>query len=173
MKCVGKLENINRDMQGNYLVTFKTNSSRAIEQLSDISTNDYLDIEVDEVKTTRTMQQNKYMWALIHEIDKAINGYRANNPMQIYIQALIETGAKYEYIVCQDKAKVGLLREFRAVELIKPYDKSKGTNVYRVFYGSSTFDTKEMGDLIDYLIDKAISLGLDGQYWKGIFEEVV
>lgn len=172
MKCVGKLENINRDMQGNYLVTFKTNSARAVEQLAEISTEDYLDIVADKVKANRTMQQNKYMWALIHEIDKVVNGYRANDPMQIYIQALIETGAKYEYIACQDKAKIGLLKEFRAVQLIKPYDKAKGTNVYRVFYGSSTFDTKEMGDLIDYLIDKAVELGLDGQYWRGIFKEV-
>ena len=51
-------------------------------------------LEIKELKSTRTNQQNRFMWALIHEIAKQ----QEMDDMEVYIQALEESNAKYEYV---------------------------------------------------------------------------
>lgn len=172
IKCIGSLKNISRDMKGSYLITIETNSARAVNALADISIDESLDIKINKLKNKRSLEQNKKLWALINEIDKEMNGYRSSNSMQIYIDGLITTAAKVDYIVCKEDAAKELKKVFRAVELIGVYDLEKELYTYRCIYGSSSFNTKEMSNLIDYYLDLASMLGLDKQYWEEVFKEL-
>ena len=66
-----------------------------IPKLLDLDGNEEYLIELKKPKDKRTLQQNKYMWKLIHEIAKR----QMQDDMDIYINALEESNAKYEYLM--------------------------------------------------------------------------
>ena len=53
--------------------------------------------EIKEVKSKRSLQQNKYMWALIHELSHHEN--MNNTEVEIYTLALEEANSKYIYLL--------------------------------------------------------------------------
>ena len=125
-------------------------------------------IEIKEVKSKRTIQQNRYMWLLLHEIDVAMNG-RATDEMDAYIMCLERANAKFDYIGCLPEAEQALRENFRAIKFIKKIDlNGKEGNMYKVFIGSSKMDVKEMNQLIDTILDVAEQLGIETSYWKEV-----
>lgn len=128
-------------------------------------------VEIKEVKSARSLQQNKYLWALLAEIDKELNGERSNDEWSIYIQALERAGAKYEYIGALPEAEDMIKKNFRAIKFIKKIDlNGVEGNMYKCFIGSSKMDVKEMGMLIDTVLDMAMELGIETDYWKEVLK---
>ncbi len=144
-------------------VTFRVYGQGYYQQLKHIEVDDKLSIDVEKAKGRRTLEQNRKMWALINDIDKATNGYLSNDPMGIYINALREAGAKHVTVIAMTEAEKDLKKVFRAVEFLQPVEGDKA--VYRCYPGSSTFTTKEMSDLIEVLLNMAADAGLNVGYW--------
>lgn len=127
--------------------------------LPDVKTNEYYRLEISDYKSSRSLDQNSMLWGIIQSISKETD----NEPMDIYISALEKANAKYEWIAGLESIEDELKKCFRAV---KPYgtvttENGKELIRYKVFYGSSKFDTAEMKKLIDYVIDIAIELGVE------------
>ncbi len=127
-------------------------------------------IQFEEVKSKRSIEQNKLMWKLIHDISQAINGSLANDEddWEIYLQALEKAGAKYEYIACLPEGEKILKEQFRAVKFMNSFEhKGKTFNQYKVYYGSSKFNSSEMNTLINTIMDMAAECGVDTTYYEG------
>ena len=123
-------------------------------------------IEIKELKSSRSIQQNKYMWALIHEISEV----QEMDEMEVYIQALEECNAKYEYVLAQEEAEDKLKKSFRAVKIIRPQDyKGKQFYVYKCFLGSSKFTVTEMKQLIDVIVSWCGELNISTDYYDSIY----
>ncbi|WP_050636152.1 recombination protein NinB [Candidatus Stoquefichus sp. SB1] len=75
-------------------------------------------IDIAEYRSKRSLEQNSYMWALLTEIDKKINGGKANNPVEIYIQCLERAHAKSNFYLCVEDGLDMLKRQFRATREI-------------------------------------------------------
>lgn len=117
-------------------------------------------LELKEVRSKRTLQQNKYMWALIHKI--ANHESMQMNEVEIYTSALEEANAKYIYLLGVSEAEGELRKNFRAVKVVRPtYENGKEYIVYKCFVGSSKLDTKEMKKLLDIIIAWAEELGIE------------
>lgn len=119
-------------------------------------------IEFKEAKSSRTLQQNAYLWAIIHDISVNRNGDRAtdDDDMAVYVELLEKANAKFEYIACLPEADRLIRQQFRAVRLLNQFEhKGKTFNQYKVFVGSSKFDTAEMAKLIDMALDTAMMEG--------------
>lgn len=119
-------------------------------------------IEFKEAKSSRTLQQNAYLWAIIHDISVNRNGDRAtdDDDMTVYVELLEKANAKFEYIACLPEADRLIRQQFRAVRLLNQFEhKGKVFNQYKVFVGSSKFDTAEMAKLIDMALDVAMMEG--------------
>jgi len=117
-------------------------------------------LELKEVRSKRTLQQNKYMWALIHRI--ADHESMQMNEIEIYTSALEEANAKYIYLLGIAEAENELRKNFRAVKVVRPtYENGKEYIVYKCFVGSSKLDTKEMKKLLDIIIGWAEELGIE------------
>lgn len=144
-------------------VTFRVYGQGYYQQLKHINEEEKLSVSVEKASGRRTLEQNRKMWALIHDIDKAVNGYLSNDPMGIYINALREAGAKSVMVIALTEAEKDLQKVFRAVEFMQPVEGDKA--VYRCYPGSSTFTTKEMSDLIEVLLNMAADAGLNVGYW--------
>ena len=129
----------------------------------------YYRIRLDEVKSKRSIEQNSYLWALIHDISEARNTTRATNQddWEIYLEALERAQAKFEYIAVREEAIPMLKQAFRAVKELNTFTTEKGKDMVqcKVFYGSSKMDAKEMAKLLDTVIDMAQQEGVEMRYY--------
>lgn len=117
-------------------------------------------LELKEVKSKRTLQQNKYMWALIHSI--AHHESMNQNEIEIYSLALEEANSKYIYLMGTPEAEDELRKNFRAVRVVRPtVENGKEFIVYKCFIGTSKMDTKEMKKVLDIIIAWAEELGIE------------
>ncbi len=106
-------------------------------------------VDLKPYRSCRSLEQNSKLWATIQELAN-ITG---NDSMDIYIAALENADAKYEWIAALESAEDDLKRVFRA---IKPYGvltTENGTQLirYKCWIGSSKYNTEEMCKLIDFV----------------------
>lgn len=120
-----------------------------------------LTVEVKVKRNARSNNANSYCWALCTEIAKVIRSSKE----EVYRQAIKSIGAFTPNLLRED-----------AVERYTEHWESHGTGwvvenmggsrypgyvVLACYHGSSAYDTKEMSQLIDWLIDEAKNLGID------------
>ena len=150
MKINTKLKNITINDFGNLDLTFEVtelNNKIACEELKKV---DYV-IDIKERKSIRSINQNNFFWKIISEISFKIG----IDDISLYIQLLEMCNCKY--LICQINVsdEKSLKRQFRATKLLEYLDLERTKAVYKVYYGSSTFNTKEMNELIDCALDYA------------------
>lgn len=113
--------------------------------------------EVKEKKTTRSLQQNKMLWELIHKIAKQQN----QDDMEVYCTLLERADALSDYIITATEMEEALRKTFRGVSFIrKQFVNNKECNIYKVYLGSSKMNTKEMTELLDITIQLCSELGI-------------
>lgn len=121
-------------------------------------------LALTKVKSKRTLEQNALMWATIHEIAVAENGENAttDDEWEIYLQCLLQAGAKNEVVVVRQEALPMLAETFRAYKELGTIESPNGWQMaqVRVFYGSSKMDAGEMAKLLDVVIDRAYQNGI-------------
>lgn len=166
MKLIGTFENYFFDKDKNMILQFKIENGFYQEQAKLLESKDY-GIEIREVKSKRSLQQNNYMWALIREIAEAMG---ESDEMNVYCQALAKANVKFAYILTEPKVKLDDLRmNFRAVQLVNQIEvNGKEANQFKVFIGSSRFSSEEMSRLIDSLLAMASELGLEVEFWRKV-----
>lgn len=172
MKLTAKFNRKLSDDDGNAEVSFTVENFIQKQRLSELEKDKLYSLEIKEIKSKRSISQNKYMWALLSEIDRAING-RETDVMDIYIMALEMAQAKYTYIGALEETESELRKSFRAVKKIKPIDlNGKDGYMYKCFIGSSKMNVKEMNELIDTVLDMAAKAGIDTEadYWKAVLK---
>lgn len=143
-------------------------------KLAQIAVNEFkgkeIEITLKENKSQRSIEQNSMLWAIIENISLKLNGNRADeNLWKIYSDILVASNIKRELVAVLPEAVKILERTFRAViptgQKIKSMNEKTGKEAELitvwVYLGSSTFNTKEMTELIDHAIDYAIKVGAD------------
>lgn len=131
---------------GNLEITFAIsdyNSKANTEELE----KELYSLEIKKPRSKRSLNQNAYLWALIHELALKMD----EDDLDVYIKLLNESKAKYEVLKVLSEAENDLKKCFRVVKLIK-YDVNKDYAYFQCYYGSSTFTTDEMNKLIDTAI---------------------
>lgn len=120
-----------------------------------------LDIEIKKHRRRRSLDANAYAWVLIDKIASAMR----ISKVQVYRDAIRDIGGVSEVVCMQDEAVERFCRSWEAnglgcqTETI-PSKISGCTNVI-VYFGSSTYDTRQMSTLIDRLIQDAKALGIE------------
>ena len=169
MRLIAEYDRTSYDAEGNAILSLKVPRYQHKQLLAQLDQSAPLAVEINRYKSKRSTEQNRYMWALLSEIDKVRSGNRSNTEWDIYIEALERTGAKYEYIACLIEAEDMLRQSFRAIKYIKPFEGGKGDmGVYKCYYGSSKMTTAEMSQLIETILDMAAEAGIDTAYWEGV-----
>ena len=107
-----------QDQDGVGYITFRVDNFGHYKSLEGIVGDDKLSLDIEKARGQRSLDQNRKMWALIRDIDKAVNGHLSNDQMTIYANALRQAGVKSEQIIVDLKAEKELRRLFRAVEFI-------------------------------------------------------
>lgn len=117
------------------------------------------DYELTKAKTRRSLSANAYCWSLCREIAAAVGLTKE----EIYREAVRRVGP-YAQLVMPARAAEDFTRRWRAngtgwnVDLV---DKAPDGILLHAYYGSSTYDTREMSRLLDYLVQDAKALGIE------------
>lgn len=118
-------------------------------------------IKITKYRKRRSLDANAYCWVLIDKIAHATGVDKTT----VYREAIKEIGGVSD-IVCVKNDAVDKLREgWQAHGLgwqtdVMPSKIEGCTNVV-LYYGSSTYDTKQMAALIDILVQDAQALGIE------------
>lgn len=151
--------------EGDLEITFRVSNWNYKRFCNDLQKIAYT-LDIKQVKSKRSLNQNAYFWALVNEIDEKINGYRKNNH-DLYCQLLEMANVKFEYVQIVADALPMIKDHFRAVKIVK-HKQENGNEclVCKCFYGSSNFDKEEMSRLIDVTLDYAAEVGVDTTFYK-------
>ena len=160
MKFTGKIKDISIDYNNSkpiISVIVNENGDKIINTYKD---EDKLSFEIKKFRQKRSLDANAYLWVLCDEIAKTIRGTKE----EVYQQAVKDVGV-FEFVLLIEKAVDRFIENWNEKGLgwfAEKLDNSKidGCVKVMVYYGSSTYNTKEMSRLIDYIVDEAEGLGI-------------
>ena len=120
------------------------------------------DLEVKEHRQKRSLDANAYAWVLINKISDALR----ITPKEIYRQAILNIGGNCEIIPIKEEAAERFKQIWESQGLGWPCldmgkSKIQGYRNLRAYYGSSTYDTRQMSMLIDNLIQDCKALDIE------------
>ena len=156
MRISGKIVGANIDFKtGKPTVSFEVNERNDFEQMVDeLKDCERLSIEVKPFRPRRSLDSNNYAWALITEIGNVL---RANKE-DIYLLMLKRYG---------QSEIISVLSHIPIHEYVKYCEEAGESKLngklfkhYKVYKGSSEFDTREMSIFIDGVVSEAKELGI-------------
>ena len=149
MKIVAKYQGHLFDNKHRAELRLRIDNMRHCSYLDELDETKEYRVEIKEVKSKRSLEQNKFLWALL----RALEIKTKETAMDWYIHALEETSAKFEYLWATEQTEDSLKKQFRAIQRIKPHRiKESDGWLYKVFIGSSKFNISEMNELLDTVI---------------------
>ena len=110
--------------------------------------------EIKEYKQKRTLSQNSYAWVLINEL---ANKMRISKE-EMYIQLLEDYSQCLMIPVEKGKKPNGYFKYFKYIATTNI--NGKEADYYKVFKGSSEFNTEEMSIFLDGIIQECNNLGI-------------
>lgn len=120
-------------------------------QLSEL--NEFID-KLIKPRKHRTLSQNAYLWKLINEIGNKVG----KSKEEVYEEMLIDYGQSTLVSILSDINPYGYLKYYRVFG--KGKVNGKEFTHYKVYKGSSEYDTVEMKILLDGVIHEAEQLGI-------------
>lgn len=153
MKLTGKLIDTSIDFATRKpKLTFLINNN--INSLDELENVDLLDIEAKKHREKRGLNANNYAWEIITQIGNVLG----KSKEEVYLEMLKKYGQSqmisvYDYI---DVSKFLKYYEEAGESLLN----GKLFKHYKVYTGTSEYDTKEMSIFIDGVVEDAKELGI-------------
>lgn len=170
MKLKGRLKNLNYSLEGKPQATFELERYLDINRIGEIEEEDLLNLNISNARKSRTLDQNNLLWAIISDIDKKINGIPSEvTRWDLYVAGIEEAGVEFQDVQIPKRSLGIFTQAFRAYKIL---DEKDDQILLRCYVGSSKFDTKQMGNLIDYFIKKASEVGVTIVDYKAEFERL-
>lgn len=131
----------------------------SIENLKD----DKLTIDIKKWRKKRSLDANSYCWVLCDKIAKELSKESIVTKEEVYRDAILQIGSFEPFIVQEcsfDKFKRIWQRQGIGFIVQEVSRKDKCIKVH-CYYGSSTYDSKEMSLLINIIVNLAKSLNIE------------
>lgn len=157
MQFKGRLKEVNRDWKsGTYAITFEMTEG-TIESVNGIQ-NTTLDIKAVKWRNKRSLDANAYAWVLLQKIAEAIKSTKED----VYLEMLKKYSRSFTHIIVKPNAIEAVKQAYRTtVDLGEITVNGMTGHQLQVYFGSSTFDTKEMSIFIDGIVSEAKELGIE------------
>ena len=163
MQTTGIITNLDIDYETRkpkISVVLDTNEISIVEQLKN---ENKLNIELKKWYKKRSLDANAYCWVLCDLIAKELSKNGITTKEEVYKDAILQVGT-FEPFIVQEKTFENFKRIWEKqglgflVQEVSRKDKCVKVNCY---YGSSTYDSKEMSLLIEILVQLAKSLNIE------------
>lgn len=141
-------------------ISFLTRDVREADKLFSELMNKPLEVNFKPLRTKRSLDANAYMWRLLDEQSKILHVTRE----ELYRKAIRAVGV-YDDVAVIGKAVPAFINGWsnRGIGWFTDVFDSKleGCKRIRVYYGSSSYDSKQMARLIDYVVEDAEQMGIE------------
>lgn len=163
MQTTGIITNLDIDYETRkpkISLVLDTNEIDVVEQLKNV---DKLNIELKKWYKKRSLDANSYCWVLCNNIANELSKEGITTKEEVYRDAILQVGT-FEPFIVQEKTFENFKRIWEKqglgflVQEVSRKDKCVKVNCY---YGSSTYDSKEMSLLIEILVQLAKSLNIE------------
>ncbi len=151
------------DPTGEWLCIKCSRPERIIQSLKPLKR---YDVELKEHRERRSLDQNAYLWLLLDKLaeELSINGPTVSK-VDVYRRLIPDVPGVSEIVCVQDKAVEKLCKgwEHNGLGWIAETVPSKiegCTNVI-LYYGSSTYDTKQMTRMLNLVIEECKENGIE------------
>ena len=156
-KC--KFHGLQFDINGTQLLTLAIQGDFRpyIEEFADKE----LKAEIKPFKAKRSLSANAYAFVLINKLAEKLN----ISPQEVYKNAIRHIGGVSTVVCCQDRAVEEFCRGWEnngigwQTETLD--SKIDGCTNIICYYGSSTYDTKQMSRLIDNIVQDCKAVGIE------------
>ena len=144
--------NVTYNLDNTVNITFKTHKNSVAD--IDLIKTDKLSLTIKEFRPKRSLSQNAYMWVLLNKLAEKLNDKAEN----IYRHFIEDYGVR-DYILIQDQAVEELETRWNKKGIgwftkVMRKGKIDGTTTVIVYYGSSSYNSKEMSRVIDAVIEE-------------------
>ncbi len=158
MEFTGKLQNVSRDWQtGQWNITFTMNEASAINEVNNIQSCEKLSIKAVKHRNKRSLDANAYCWVILQKIAEVLHQDKWN----IYLEMLGKYGV-FTHIIVKPNVVDKVKEEWRTVKELGEVNVNGVTGIQlQCYFGSSTYNTKEMSVLIDGIVYEAKELGIE------------
>ena len=148
----------NEQMESEIILTTKDYIKNEIEELKNIILNGKeLTVEIKQYRHKRSIDSNAYMWLLLNEMASICKTTKD----ELYIEVLSRYGV-FTHIVVKPSIVDRVKAEWRTVREVGEIKIGNKTGVQlQCYFGSSTYNTKEMSTLIDGVVQEAKELGIE------------
>lgn len=165
---------------GDLIVSFvvqgydKRVANMACEELKGL---DKLSIEVKQYHSKRSLEQNRLLWSLLGKLAEAMSGSKDKvSSEEAYCIMLEQANVKADYMLALPEAEPMIKQCFRVVRKVgeRTLENGKTLNMYQYFVGTSKYDTKQMTDFINAVINKLAELGVvdsEIESVRGMYED--
>lgn len=162
MKIKVKLNNITRNFKTNRLIiSFEALDN--INTLEEIENASELDLEVTEHKEKRRINANNYFWVMLQKLCEK----QELDTIEEYKRRIKELGIFRQFKIMTDQVKTfKKVWEDKGIawfceECDTEYIGDIEFKIINAYYGSSSYDTKQMSRLIDDLVQDCKAIGIE------------
>lgn len=166
MRTTGKLIDACKTLSGKFRLTFEVDDdvsefvNKELGERTSTTNTSLLALEVKHHRKSRSLSANALLWSLI----SIIADHVGDDKWSIYLK-LIRRYGRYTYIVCKPEAVASMQAQWRETEIVGDITvNGKPAVQMLVYFGSSTYDTKEMSKLIEGTLSELEEMGLQNPY---------
>lgn len=157
MECTGKLKSVSKNwISRKWEVTFEINEdiTASIDKVRD----KLLNLTAKIHRERRSLDANAYAWVLMQKIAEAIH----TDKWSVYLMMLERYSPVFTHIIVRPEAVERVKDEWRTVKVLGPIQVNGSTGIQlQCYFGSSTFDSKEMTSFIDGIVSECKEMGIE------------
>lgn len=159
MDTRGKFAGMTRDfMTGRVTVSFELTRPLSEAQIAEIKDIEDLDIKAEKHRKKRSLDANAYAWVLMQKIAEIIK----SDKWSVYIELLQRYSRAFTHVIVKPEAVDMMKSLYRTcIELGEVTVNGKTGVQLQVYYGSSTFDSKQMSVFVDGIVSECKGLGIE------------
>lgn len=142
---------------GKYNITFELDEGN-IKDLDRLSGNKELMVQAKVHRNKRSLDSNAYAWVLMQKIAEATG----LDKWDVYLNCLQRYSRAFTHVIVKPNAIDRLKELYRVcIDLGEVTVNGKTGHQLQVYFGSSTFDTKEMSVFIDGIVSECRDLEIE------------
>ena len=159
----GTIKELNIDYQtGKALLTLSVNQKQsAISCFDELKSKEKLTFKIGKYTESRTKDANRYFWALCEKLAEKLN----TTKIDVYLESIKNVGVFYDDEVEVEKVQRrrkawGMIGTGWLTERVD-FSADGNKEVIRFYYGSSSYNKKQMGRLIDNVVQDCKEQGIE------------
>ena len=158
MEFTGKIKSISNDYVTNETtITFSVNEKSALNEYEKLKDCEKLKVTAAKYRKKRSLDANAYLWVLLQKMAGALN----TSKDELYLEILSKYGV-FTHIIVKPHIVPRVIQEWRTVKNLGEVTVNGQSGVQlQCYFGSSTYDTKEMSILIDGVVSECKELGIE------------